>query len=345
MNSVCAIVTTFNRKELLIECLKSIENQTMPVNAILIVDNASTDGTPELLQKKGYITEIPPINILESWQKTFKKGNIFIHYFKNHENTGGAGGFYNGIKNAYKRNYEWLWLMDDDSEPKTDALEKLSLHFKNDNLSALVNSVVDPQDNFLYVTRGYFNFDRGLPLPIRLSEENYSGDYNIEIDFAGFVGVLVNRKAIQKAGFVKKEFFLFVDDLEYCYRLRKYGKILLISDSFIIHKAERNENADIQKKILGKYNLFGKKIIRKSYDKYWVYYYLYRNLVWLGKNYTKNKFSFYLDIIIKYLYLLITIILFDDYKLKRIYLITSAFSDGLKGYFNNKKPRRILYNE
>lgn len=343
--TVCAVIVTYNRKKLLIKCLESIENQTRPVNAIYIVDNASTDGTPELLLKKGYITEIPPNNISKSLQKTFRKDDILIHYFRNHENTGGAGGFYNGIKNAYEKDYEWLWLMDDDSEPKIDALEKLSFHFKDQDLSAIVNSVIDINDNFLYATRGYFNFNRGLPVPQILSKDDYNGQYNIEVDFAGFVGVLVNRKTIKKVGFVKKEFFIFVDDLEYCYRLRKIGKILLVSNSFIIHKAERSDNAIIQKKILGKDNIFGKRIIRRSYKSYWTIYFLYRNLTWLGKNYTKNKSSLYLDVVLKYIYHLITIILLDDHKKKRIHLLTSSFSDGLKGNFNNQKPKRILYGE
>ena len=52
-DSVCAVVVTYNRKELLIECLKALKNQSRHLNAIYIVDNASTDGTPELLVENG----------------------------------------------------------------------------------------------------------------------------------------------------------------------------------------------------------------------------------------------------------------------------------------------------
>jgi GT2 family glycosyltransferase len=53
--TVCAVVVTYNRKNLLIECLEGLRKQTRPVDAICLVDNASTDGTPDLLLEKGYI--------------------------------------------------------------------------------------------------------------------------------------------------------------------------------------------------------------------------------------------------------------------------------------------------
>jgi len=47
--TVCAVVVTYNRKELLLECLEAIRKQTRPVQGIYLIDNASTDGTPKLL--------------------------------------------------------------------------------------------------------------------------------------------------------------------------------------------------------------------------------------------------------------------------------------------------------
>ena len=62
--TVCAVVVTYNRKNLLLECLEAIRRQTRPVDRIYIIDNASDDGTPELLKEKGYnIPELPPFNI------------------------------------------------------------------------------------------------------------------------------------------------------------------------------------------------------------------------------------------------------------------------------------------
>ena len=68
---VCAVLVTFNRKTLLRTCLNSLLKQTRPIDQILIVDNASSDGTPELLRE-----EFPQLPLLRL-----------------DRNTGGAGGF------------------------------------------------------------------------------------------------------------------------------------------------------------------------------------------------------------------------------------------------------------
>ena len=50
--TVCAVVVTYNRKNHLLECLEGLRKQTRPIDAIYLVDNASTDGTPDLYLKK-----------------------------------------------------------------------------------------------------------------------------------------------------------------------------------------------------------------------------------------------------------------------------------------------------
>ncbi|MGB9767171.1 MAG: glycosyltransferase [Sulfurihydrogenibium sp.] len=127
-DTVCAVVVTYNRKQLLIECLESLRKQTRPVQGIYLIDNASTDGTPDLLLEKGYINELPPKSLSEPWEKEFEIKNltdgspIRLHYVRMHENTGGAGGFHEGVKRAYEKRYDWLWLMDDNTIPTNEVL-------------------------------------------------------------------------------------------------------------------------------------------------------------------------------------------------------------------------------
>ena len=106
-DAVAAVVVTFNRKELLCECLDALLAQTFPVSRIVLVDNASTDGTYELLAEKGYLER-----------------GIF-DYFRLPINSGGAGGFHEGVKRAYEAGFDWLWLMDADVEPMPGALERM----------------------------------------------------------------------------------------------------------------------------------------------------------------------------------------------------------------------------
>jgi rhamnopyranosyl-N-acetylglucosaminyl-diphospho-decaprenol beta-1,3/1,4-galactofuranosyltransferase len=177
-DSVCAVVVTYNRKNLLIECLEALRKQTRPIQGIYLIDNASTDGTPELLLEKGYISELPPKNVEEPWEKEFTIQNltngeeIKLYYVRMHENTGGAGGFYEGAKRGYERGYEWLWLMDDDAEPKEDALEILSIYFKDSNIVALAGSVLLPNRTISIYHRGKINLKKltSIPIPLQLQE-------------------------------------------------------------------------------------------------------------------------------------------------------------------------------
>ncbi len=86
--TVCAVVVTYNRKNLLLECLEAIRKQTRPVDAIYIIDNASQDGTPEVLKSSGYIPELPPSNFSEIYEveyqiKNLVDGNFIKEIFMN----------------------------------------------------------------------------------------------------------------------------------------------------------------------------------------------------------------------------------------------------------------------
>jgi len=58
------------------------------------------------------------------------------------ENDGGAGGFYEGMKQAYEPGFNWIWIMDDDCIPTETALEELNKHSKLENLGFLSSRVV-----------------------------------------------------------------------------------------------------------------------------------------------------------------------------------------------------------
>ncbi len=318
---IAAVVVTYNRKELLKECLDALLNQTYSLDSIILIDNASADSTPEFLEEQGYLK------------------NPKIDYVRLPENIGGAGGFHEGVKRGYEKSYDWLWLMDDDAEPKKDALEKLSKYFKIEkNVSALACLKIGENGQILQPHRGYFDFENIPKRIVSPFDERRIKEKFIEIDHASFVGILVNKKAIQKIGYPKKEFFIHYDDVEYCIRLRQVGKILLVPDSVIVHK-EATQGARLTKSFMGI------KSIRTPYNKFWLNYYNRRNLVWLGTKYSTNKIKFYLNLCGNFLKLVIGVLIYDDCKSRRIYSIANAYIDGLKGNFDNGKPKRILYNK
>ena len=314
--TVCAVVVTYNRKELLIECLEALLKQNRPLDAIYLIDNASTDKTPELLLEKGYINELPPNSDDKPWEKEFKiknliDGNIVkVHYVRMNENAGGAGGFYEGVKRAYEKGYDWLWLMDDDAEPKMDALEKLLSFIDEKQLNPVMvaSKKVGLSGKIQYIHRGYFNLQRLKP--VALSADKYQERYT-EIGFASFVGPLFSRKVIEKIGFPNKDFFIWFDDVEYSIRANKYGKMYMVSDSVIVHK---DGSEDVEVKYL-------------PIQQYWKNYYGIRNRIYI----LKEHFSVSNSKIIIFVCLkaIIKILFYEPQKIKRIKTTMQACRDGL----------------
>lgn len=104
MDKIAAVVVTFNRLELLKKCIHSLEQQTKKLDAIIVVNNGSTDGTQEWLMNKNNIKVITQ------------------------KNLGGAGGFNTGLRFAFNEGYDWFWIMDDDGLPSTNCLERLNAY-------------------------------------------------------------------------------------------------------------------------------------------------------------------------------------------------------------------------
>ncbi|AAB84849.1 MULTISPECIES: glycosyltransferase family 2 protein [Methanothermobacter] len=325
---VCAVVVTYNRKDLLVECLEALRRQTGPLDAIYIIDNASTDGTPELLRSRGYRDGAVIENPLDG-------SEIVIRYVRLPVNTGGAGGFHEGVKRAFHDGYDWIWLMDDDAEPLPDSLQGL-LRYADDDTAALANLKVSPDGRPQYIHRGFFDFD-SFGTFVRPVTEDDLREETLEIDHASFVGILINSDSVREIGFPRKEFFLHYDDVEYCLRLRSTGKIILVPGSLILHK-EAAERGNLTK------GLFGREIPVVPYDKLWLRYYGVRNSIWLRRKEMGRARLFIFMVRAILLSVAAQIITgIREKPFRRVRFILSAYSDGLRGRFDNEKPRRILY--
>ena len=213
---ICAIVVTYNRKELLDKCLNALLNQSTKVDNIVVIDNASTDGTQDLLEQK-------------------YQGLVTNH--KMETNTGGAGGFYEGIKTALSGEYDWVWAMDDDTIPHDNCLEML-MKAKEKIIRFDRNPAF-----FASAIYGENNECMNVPLIDECIEENgypawyrFLGESIITIKCATFVSVLFNRHAIEKCGLPYRDFFIWGDDSEYTFRMQKYyGRGYFVGNSIAIH--------------------------------------------------------------------------------------------------------------
>lgn len=324
--TVCAVVVTYNRKELLLECLEALLKQTYFLDAIYLIDNASNDGTREILKERGYVSAIlrPTTEPLESEHSIkMSPGNnldeeVKVHYVRMHQNVGGAGGFYEGVKRGYNKGYDWLWLMDDDSEPYEDSLMKLFSNLADINgpIAGCASLKLDRENKIQQVHRGYLQKDVWKVIPLTAKE--YADSAKItKIGYSSFVGFLISRKAIAKIGFPDKDLFIWGDDLEYCGRLEEYGPIYLIKDSRIKHKDKLEQE----------YRGF-------DFDKksdLWKRYYGTRNRILLYIKFRANTTLIWFELTYFFLRDLKSIVLHYNFKFLRLRLLIISYWHGIGG--------------
>jgi len=229
---IAAVVVTYNRLELLKECIEAIRNQTRKLDEIIVVNNSSTDGTLEWLNEQKGLTVITQ------------------------ENSGGAGGFHTGIKTAYEKGYDWIWCMDDDVLPEKSAQQNLIdfLIDKPYRIAAIASRRLNCNSNSVLsgevLSTDFSKIRHDFRYKLLNSEVQGQSEV-INIFAATFEGMMINSKAIKEIGFPNKNFFIWHDDLEYSIKLNRYGKIFLVPASvFIKKKMESNEIINAHGEIL-----------------------------------------------------------------------------------------------
>ena len=217
---VVAVIVTYNRCNLLLEALNSLINQRRPPQKIIIVNNASTDETEDLLRVNGWTNHSDILLI-----------SLPI-------NMGGAGGFNIGLRKAYELGAEWIWIMDDDCIPEKECLSNLLI------AADLIESSISDQIGFL-ASRVLWTDGSpclmNLPTPHQLwigLHQNYP--FLSRLSASSFVSMLVSKNSIEKVGLPIKEFFIWFDDYEFSRRISDEMPCYLVTNSVAVHKTENN---------------------------------------------------------------------------------------------------------
>jgi len=217
--NIVAVVVTYNRLALLTEAIAALKNQTLAIKHLILINNGSTDNTAQWLAGQ--------TNLLVIQQA----------------NSGGAGGFYTGIKQAAGMDADFIWVMDDDSICEPAALEKLVEKI------ALIEEPIGFIGSRCIWTDGsshLMNMPHIKPLfNNRLPFNKYADHGVILAESSSFVSLLINTEAVKKVGLPYKDFFIWGDDQEFTRRITKQGYPgFYCADSIVLHKTPVNNFAD-----------------------------------------------------------------------------------------------------
>ncbi|WP_313151758.1 glycosyltransferase [Lacrimispora sp.] len=287
------VIVTYNRIEKLMETLNQFSRQTKSPLYVMIVNNASTDQTEAYL---------------ESWQR--EKENFDKIILNLSENTGGSGGFYEGLKKSLSLSAEWVWVSDDDAMPEVDALETAYCYLEKekehlDEISAICGQVIndgeiDTNHRKNYTSRGIRILEQPVP------EEKYAKE-EFEINAFSYVGTIISRDKMKKVGVTLKEYFIWWDDTEHSLRLSKVGRIICVPGIRIHHDVGRN-----------------------NFEVSWKTYYGFRNMADMYRRHMPRRCFAYFS-----LRVIGKVILFSIVRknVVEITLLRKAFFDAIKGEF------------
>lgn len=230
MNSypqVWCIVLNWNGWRDTIECLDALKQCTYPNLTLVVVDNGSTDGSIARIREA-----YPQILVLES-----KK------------NLGFAGGNNIGIRYALGHGANYIWLLNNDTQPAPDALSALVAKVGTDERIGAVASIcyyADAPSTVQAWGGSRVNLWIGYS---RLAMEPRHDEW---FDTLNGTSMLISRKAVESVGLLDENFFLYSEDTEYCMRLRKMGcRTAIAADSKVLHKV--NASTGGNKLLLDRY--------------------------------------------------------------------------------------------
>jgi GT2 family glycosyltransferase len=303
MANIVAVIVTYNRVQKLKQAYIAACRE--PLSGIVIVNNASTDGTKEWL---------------ESVQ------NTKLTFINASENTGGAGGFHEGFKCALKKyNPDWIVCFDDDAYPEEGAIKKFINRDYSNDVGGVVSAVFLPNGDISEMNRPSIDPFNDFRIAVQILKKGTSafhignGPYmvkdQIDVDSGSFAGLFIRSEVIkERIGLPRKELFLYGDDTIYTLLLRKAGYRLLFDPGLVfIHDTVTVTDS------------------RFIYKPLWRIFYSYRNGLEIYR--LVSGYLFPLVAVVKLLMWLYKVRFYDE---KRTYLrmLGYGYLDGILRNFN-----------
>lgn len=219
---IAIIVLNYNNHRDTAECLRSLAGLDYPDYSVTVVDNCSSDGSAERLSG-----EFP-----------------HVFFLCNHTNLGFADGNNQGIRHALEEGADLVWLLNNDTVVEPGALRGLVEAAEAEPRAGILGSVVYYYDQPERVNFAGGRVVRYLGKGIHLTTLT-EGAAPFETDFVTGASLMVRADAAGEAGVLDGRFFLYMEDLDWCQRMKKAGwKVIMVPSSRVRHKINETTGRD-----------------------------------------------------------------------------------------------------
>ena len=219
--SASIAIVTFNRSALLQRLLASITEMDPKPGRVVIVDNASTDGTPA---------------VVASFRDRI--GTELV-YRRLETNTGGSGGFSESVRIAYEMGSEWIWLMDDDVEVVSDGLAKLGSW--TSRFKTIQGRRYDHDGSEFY---WQYRVVEALCIPRLLPSPGFEQSAHRSTNSGCFEGMFIHRDIVQKIGLPDPRFFIYWDDHLYGWLASRHTDAVFVNE-FVLRRTREVKQRDM----------------------------------------------------------------------------------------------------
>lgn len=227
--SIGIVICNYNKSNYVVNCIQSVLESDINDFTVYVVDNASTDDS------------------VEQMQQHFGDS---ITILVNEENLGGSGGFNRGIREALKAGHPYIMCLDNDVLIDESAVSSLFYYMQEHKEIGMLGSRVYHMEEPDYIQQFGLNIDFRNYIVETLYADVYEDGSIPEIVYCDTVAtcsVMVRAEAIQSAGIMPEDNFIYWDDVEWGYRIRKSGyKVAAYGGSKVLHtKGADNRNNSV----------------------------------------------------------------------------------------------------
>jgi GT2 family glycosyltransferase len=219
------VVVTWNKAARVRDCLRSLEALPERGFDLFVVDNASTDGTADMIRR-----EFPEVQLLI-----------------NAENLGGAGGFNRGMQHALDRGYGFVWLLDNDVTVAPDALAALRRAMAGRPDCGVVGSKIYAAGTgvaFIQELGSFIDWQSaGITLNRNGTFDHGQVTETVEVDYVPACSMLVRAAAVKGLGLFDPSYFLYWDDIDFCRRVALEGRRVLACGESVVNHFSSGERA------------------------------------------------------------------------------------------------------